>query len=341
MSGNADALSSLLCKDVPVPSYTSAERVTLSQLQKVWTALVIGGGAVHGTLLAAAMTQLFPHDAEFHAWRRYTLTEVAGTSIGAVLCVGYALGLTPRVMLQEMLNIPWARMVDPSGSALSTGSLSDGAVLDMHIVHTMRRFGLDTTVTMAQLEERCGVRVNIAVNVLTQAGGMDLEVWSGTNHAAQCTVFTALRATVSLPGLFPCAVDMWDRMLVDGGVMCNVPMHVVAQNNALLLRSTGTSQDRPGLPLLRSHAATDRSPWTAWFNLTRSVVSGVRTAAERQAASSARFSCEVWSSSLSPLDVNAGPRAMLRGARDGAWCARMYVMAWTRVLLGIGRGALQ
>jgi len=324
---------------VPPPRYTSAERVTLSQLQRAWTALVIGGGAVHGTLLAAAMTQLFPTDAEFHAWRRRTLTEVAGTSIGGVLCVGYALGLPPRVMLQEMLDIPWARMMQPSGTALSAGSVSDGAVLDMHIVHTMRRFGLDTSVTLAQLEQRCGVHVNIAVNVLTRAGGMDLEVWSGRNHAAQCTVFTALRATVSLPGLFPCAVDMWDRMLVDGGIMCNVPMHVVAQNTALLLRSTGTAPDRPGVPLRSADVAAERSPWSAWFNLTRSVVSGVRTAAERQAASSARFACEVWSPTLSPLDVNAGPRAMLRGANHGAQCARMYVMAWTRVLRDIGRNA--
>ena len=330
-----------ILRRVPVPRYTSMERVTLSQLHKTWSALVIGGGAVHGTLLAAAMTQLFPSDAEFHAWRKFTLTEVAGTSIGAVLCVGFALGLTPRVMLREMLDIPWARMVRPSGTALSAGSVSDGAVLDMHIVHTMQRFGLDTAVTLQELEQRCGVRVHIAVNVLTQEGGMDLEVWSGRNHAAQCTVFTALRATVSLPGLFPCAVDMWGRMLVDGGVMCNVPMHVVHNDTALLLRSTGTAPDRPGTPLRRVDVPPDQSPWMAWFTLTRSVVSGVRTAAERQAASSARFACEVWSPSLSPLDVNASANAMLQGAAHGAVCARVYVCAWARVLLDIGRARMQ
>lgn len=324
-------------RHVPVPWYTSAERVTLSQLHRTWSALVIGGGAVHGTLLAAAMTQLFPTALEFRAWHAHTLQEVAGTSIGAVLCVGYALGLPPRVMLREMLAIPWSRMVQPSGTAMHAGSVSDGAVLDMHIVHAMRRFGLDTAVTLAQLEQRCGVRVNIAVNVLTRAGGMDLEVWTGRNHAAQCTVFTALRATVSLPGLFPCAVDKWGRMLVDGGIMCNVPMHVVRPDTALLLRSTGAAPDRPGEPLLRSDVTAEQSPWSAWFTLTRSVVSGVRSAAERQAASSARFACEVWSRTLSPLDVNADTRAVLRGAGHGARCARAYVLAWTRVLLDIGR----
>jgi hypothetical protein len=306
----------------------------LSGLRQNWESLVIGGGAAHGVVMAGAMTQLFPTDIEFRVWRRRTLRRVSGTSIGAVLCLGYAVGIPPRVMLREMQMLPWERLVTPTLAAMARGSMSSGVALDEYMRGTLVRLGVPPDTTLAQVEASSGMEVHIVVNVLLRNGGMTCEVWTGRNHAAHFSIFTALRGTVSLPGVFPPAIDPLRRFVVDGGIMCNTPLHTVPRDKALLLRTSGAEPDGvPQAPLTVSDIPLDNTPVQTWWRLACSVMQGLRMAADVHQANRARFLCTVWSKAVASTDVRAGPGARARAALDGRRCARIMIAAWTvRVL---------
>ncbi|NMC78850.1 MAG: patatin-like phospholipase family protein [Chloroflexi bacterium] len=134
---------------------------------------------------------------------------LAGTSMGGVIAAGYAAGMSADDLEQEALAITRSRgmlrLVDPG---LPNGGLIRGQRLLAFFKH---EFGERTFSDLRLPLALVAVDLNSQQEVVLRDG----------------MVAAALRATTALPGLFmPVEMNGW--RLVDGGVLNNLPVDIVA-----------------------------------------------------------------------------------------------------------------
>jgi len=139
---------------------------------------------------------------------------LAGTSFGGIIAACYALGYTSQELENVALKLSDLRelikLLDPS--PLRRG------FLEGERVHKYLRSLIGENTTFADL--KIPLRVN-AVNILN---GQEVVLSSGN-------VVDAVMATCSFPGLFPPA-KVNDMLLVDGGVLNNVPVSLLYEMGA-------------------------------------------------------------------------------------------------------------
>ncbi len=138
---------------------------------------------------------------------------LAGTSMGGVIAAGYAAGLSPEYLEEEALRMSrysqLARLFDLS---LPGGGLVEGKKVREYLA---RHLGERTFAELA---------IPLALVAVDLASGEEVVLTEGS-------VVDAVRATISLPGVFaPVRLD--DRLLVDGGVLNNLPADVVRRMGA-------------------------------------------------------------------------------------------------------------
>jgi len=138
---------------------------------------------------------------------------LAGTSMGGVIAAGYAAGLDATYLEEEALRMGQlrnlARLVDYSHS--SQGLMEGQRIRE----YFARQLG---EVTFADL------RISLALVAVDIISGEEVVL----NHGS---VADAVRATISLPGVFV-PFRMNGRLLVDGGVLNNLPADVVRRMGA-------------------------------------------------------------------------------------------------------------
>ncbi len=164
---------------------------------------------------------------------------LAGTSMGGVIAAGYAAGLDAAYMEQEALHMGrWRNLLPLVDRSLPGLGLMKGERVREYFV---RHLG---DKTFADL------RVPLALVTVDLLSGEEVILSSGR-------VADAVRATVSLPGaLAPVRLD--GRLLVDGGLLNNIPADVVvavdvsARLNGLsgLLEAEGRGTSLLQIPLI-------------------------------------------------------------------------------------------
>lgn len=130
---------------------------------------------------------------------------VAGTSAGALVGAGYAVGLELDAIEALMLETRWTDVgrltLDPRLGVLDSRALE----------HTAARIGLDR-----RIEE---LPVRFAAVATDLIALKEVAVTSGP-------LVRALRASIAIPGLFPPVIDH-GRILIDGGLVANLPIAAV------------------------------------------------------------------------------------------------------------------
>jgi len=154
---------------------------------------------------------------------------VAGTSAGSLVGAFYCAGWDSAGMLQEVKNFSWReiarlRLPDPRG-------LVDSRLIEEGI---SRRLG------DLRIEELAIPYAAVATDLLT---GERVVLQEGP-------VAPAVRASCAIPGIFSPYVAPDGRMLVDGGVVDNLPVQVARQMGAEVVlavnvSSTTTPLDKP------------------------------------------------------------------------------------------------
>lgn len=149
---------------------------------------------------------------------------LAGTSMGGVIAAGYAAGLDAAYLEQEALRMSRWRSLLPlvDRSLPGLGLVKGERVRDYLVSHIGET-------TFDQLRIPLAL---VAVDLLT---GEEVVLRSGV-------VADAVRATISLPGVFaPFPLD--GRLLVDGGVLNNLPADVVRGMGADVVIAVYVSAD--------------------------------------------------------------------------------------------------
>jgi NTE family protein len=138
---------------------------------------------------------------------------LSGTSMGGVVAAAYASGLTPEFMEQEALRMASPRrllsLADPT---FPQRGLFEGQKIRAYLKDRLGECTFE--------DLRCPLTL-VAVN-LNDSQAVTLN---------EGRVTDALRATIALPGIFK-PVERDDQLLVDGGLLDNLPADVVRQMGA-------------------------------------------------------------------------------------------------------------
>lgn len=158
--------------------------------------LALGGGGARG----------YAHIGVLRAFERAGIAVdfLAGTSMGGLIAAGSAMGMDAAALEHEALTVRTRSLLDLS---LPRMGLLEGKKVREHLT---RIFG---NATFA--DTRVPLRL-VAVDLDT---GEELALGEGS-------LVDAIRATISVPGVF-CPAPWQGRLLVDGGVVNNVPADVV------------------------------------------------------------------------------------------------------------------
>jgi predicted acylesterase/phospholipase RssA len=194
--------------------------------------VVLGGGAMYGLMFVGALRTLCNNDPKSYAAWYARVTDVAGTSMGAIVGFLLVAGLDPWAMQALAVAVNLARVLDDVGDVdlMSKCALASGNA----IVATAKQLVLDVTgsadTTFAQLHARTKRR--FVVVVTNGATGLT-EYW---DHVTRGTmpIATALRCTASIPGVFVTPV-IDGAPIFDGGITCNVACHMFPPSATLTL----------------------------------------------------------------------------------------------------------
>jgi NTE family protein len=155
--------------------------------------IALGGGAVLGFSHVGILEAL--HDA------RIDIHRISGTSAGAIVAALHAFGVGPPRMHELLVPLTWRKVSRFSASSL--GLLSNEAIADL----------LDDELGPVRIEDAPIPLAIVAADIHT---GETIVLKEGP-------LSDAVRASAAIPGIYS-PVSVGDRMLVDGGIVANVPV---------------------------------------------------------------------------------------------------------------------
>ena len=220
---------------VEATAAVSGEPSTGNTSQRPRIGLVLGGGGARGAAHIGVLQVLEEH--------RIPVDSVAGTSMGALVGGMYATGMSPTEMEATMRAIAWGRLFRDSadraqrpmrrkrddlanlgGAELGFRerrlALPRGALQGHRLLLWLRR----QTLGVAGIDDFSQLPLPFAA-VATDIVNGERVVMRGGDLAL------AMRASMAVPGVFaPIRVD--DRLMVDGGVVENVPVRVAREQGA-------------------------------------------------------------------------------------------------------------
>jgi len=237
---------------------------------------------------------------------RVPVDVVAGTSMGAIVGGLYAAGYSPDQIAALADSTDWAgifssrapradltwRLKEDDFKNLSNfelGLRSDGPTLPKGLVRA-QRLELFLRSLGGPVKE---IRQLTDLPVPFAAVATDLETGRAVVLKDDVSLSTAMRASMSVPGAFA-PVDYQGRLLVDGGLVSNLPVDVARQLGADIVIAVDV-----GRPLLR-----------------RSEITGVASVAEQITVIMGRDSVERAIASLTPRDLLITPALGEFGSSD-------------------------
>lgn len=208
--------------------------------------LVLSGGGALGIAHVGAIEELEA--------RGIRPDCVVGTSMGAVIGGLYAAGLTTAELKEVVHTADWTGVFSPApdrdkltyrqkqqqadfpgtaglGVSLSGIQLPAGAISDQTLMKELRRF------TPAR------ARLNSFDDLEIPFRAVATEIATGEAHILSTGELPmAMRASMSVPGVFP-AVEIDGKLLVDGGLSANIPVHVARDMGADVVIAVWTPTD--------------------------------------------------------------------------------------------------
>ncbi len=163
--------------------------------------LALGGGAVLGAAHIGVLRAIEEHNLE--------ISYISGTSIGAFVGAFYAFGM-PSIEIEKVaLKLKW---MDISGLSFSGSGLLSNKKLGELIVDHIGECNF----------EECKIPLSM---IATDAASGDKVVLNDGSIAE------AVMASTCIPGVF-CPINRNDLMLIDGGIVENVPISTAREMGA-------------------------------------------------------------------------------------------------------------
>ena len=201
----------------------------MAQEEAPSVALVLSGGGARGMAHIGVIRALEERNIKVHA--------IVGTSVGALVGALYASGKTPNELESILLGIDWNQTLtdQPVRNSLSHRRKKDArdylvntqATLAGGVIKLPKGLiqGQNLQLTLQRLfSEVSQIRNFDQLPIPFRAVAADLVTGEAVTFA-EGSLATAVRASMSIPGLFA-PVEIDGRMLVDGGIANNMPVDV-------------------------------------------------------------------------------------------------------------------
>ncbi|GGH55204.1 putative NTE family protein YlbK [Paenibacillus silvae] len=184
--------------------------------------LVLGGGAVRGLAHIGILKSLEKH--------HVAVDCIIGTSMGGVVGGLYAAGVPVHEIENTLIHTPKLRFLD-RGNWLK-GILAGNGIAQV----------VSGLLAEHELQDICIEQLPISFKTIA------VDLMEGTQVMIdQGDLVTALRATSAFPGVF--APLMWNgRMLVDGGVLNNLPVANMKEENVNCILAVDVSREHEKKP---------------------------------------------------------------------------------------------
>lgn len=167
-------------------------------------ALALGGGSVLGGVHVGVLKALEEYGVD--------IKYISGTSAGGIIASLYAFGKSPKEIERIVLNFEWKNLV--------TLTLSKFAILSNEKIGEMIKENIgDTNI------EDSKIPLSMIATDITDGKKILLEKGSTS---------VAVMATTCVPGIF-IPVELDERLLVDGGILENVPLSCMIEKDVDLI----------------------------------------------------------------------------------------------------------
>jgi NTE family protein len=214
---------------VPASAHTAEGTSESAQAPRPRIGLALGGGGARGFAHIGVLLWLDEH--------HVPVDVVAGTSMGGLVGGGFATGMAPAEIQQLVDGVDWSAVLSPDTPfVFKTFRRKE----DTRAFPSALRFGLrggfrlPSGLSAAEQAELLFDRLAAPFGSQTDFNALPtpFRCVATDIRSAEVVVFDsgwlarALRATVAIPGVFA-PVTFEDKVLVDGGVLNNVPADVV------------------------------------------------------------------------------------------------------------------
>ncbi|MBX9924183.1 MAG: patatin-like phospholipase family protein [Rhabdochlamydiaceae bacterium] len=164
--------------------------------------LVLSGGGARG-LAHVGVLRAFEE-------AKISIDCIAGSSMGAIIAASYSIGMNAHTILEQVENllVPAAETLDYTLPFLSVKS---GKNVTLAL---QRAFGKERHIEQSWTNFFC-----VSTNLST----------SSCKIHKKGLLWEAIRASISIPAIFPPVITAQKEVLVDGGVMNNMPVDIMRQ----------------------------------------------------------------------------------------------------------------
>jgi NTE family protein len=200
------------------------DTIAVNALGKGITSLVFEGGGVRGIAFGGALKFLEEHRI------LGGITNFAGSSAGAIVATGVAIGMSPQAVIDEMNSVDFESFKDDSWGVvfdiirlLTQFGIYKGDAFFKWFSGLLERYTGNANITFKQIHERFNRTLVITGTCLNRAKTYYFH--HQDPKYADMPVALAVRISMSIP-LFWKAVKLGDDLMVDGGVLNNYPIYV-------------------------------------------------------------------------------------------------------------------
>lgn len=209
-----------------------AQQIDVEPASRPKIGLVLGGGGARGAAHVGVLRQLEA--------MRIPIDAVAGTSMGAIIGGLYASGTSADEIAQILAEIDWedAFRNDQPRPDLSFRRKEDdfSFLIDFDLGFRQGRFLIPKGVIYGQKQNRIfrallwpHITVNDFDDLPIPYRAVTTDIINGETKVMDSgSLINAMRASMSIPGLFP-PVEVQGHQLVDGGISNNLPIDVVRE----------------------------------------------------------------------------------------------------------------
>lgn len=219
--------------------------VRAASAQRPRVGLALGGGAARGYAHIGVLRWLEEH--------RIPVDFIAGTSMGALVGGAYAMGYSPGEIVSFAESLDWDTALQPEVpyASLTFRRKEDRRDYPFALTFGLRdRFRLPTGLSPVHAVGMLLSRISLPYGDLDSFDSLPIpfrcvavDIESGEQVVlADGPLWQALRASMAIPGVFT-PVERGGRLLVDGGLLNNVPADVVRRMGADVVIAVDVSED--------------------------------------------------------------------------------------------------
>ena len=222
----------ILCRMRFVTAAVLLLATAISHADRPRIGLVLGGGGARGAAHIGVLREL--------ERRRIPIDAIAGTSMGAIVGGLYASGMSPDELEEVVVMMDWVDALSDEASRedLSFRRKQDDAQYPINLELGLRDRELLLPMGMIEGQKLDLILRELTIDVSHIADFDELpipfraiatDIQRGEAYVmGQGDLAQAIRASMSVPGVFA-PLRMNDHLLVDGGIVGNLPVDVIRQ----------------------------------------------------------------------------------------------------------------